>query len=150
MRAESPVAAQSSDGYAEQAKTLSGQEPQRSLRNDGDAGAAISGAAHTAEAGYFYPFLSHAPLEPQNCTALLRESGRLELWAPSQNPRGGRELIADPERILGGGPDRELAVLDEIGLRAGERELAARDVDLPAAEVLGVEPARHRADAVHP
>ena len=34
-------------------------------------------------------------------TGLLHESGRLELWAPSQNPKGGRQLIAETLGIPG-------------------------------------------------
>ncbi len=91
---ESPVSAQSSAGFAEQAAALSKAEPQNSLKNDGDAPGAIASAAHTAEAGYFYPFLSHAPLEPQNCTAHW-SGDKMEIWAPTQMPQAGRKLVAD-------------------------------------------------------
>jgi hypothetical protein len=40
---------------------------------------------------------------------------------------------------------RDLAVLDHVGLGAGEHELAAGDVDLAAAEVDGVEAVLHEA-----
>ncbi|MDX2193884.1 MAG: molybdopterin cofactor-binding domain-containing protein [Gemmatimonadales bacterium] len=54
-------------------------------RNDGDAAAALAGAARVVEARYDLPFLAHVPLEPQNCTAMV-QGGRCELWAPTQNP----------------------------------------------------------------
>jgi isoquinoline 1-oxidoreductase beta subunit len=38
-----------------------------------------------------YPFISHAPLEPQNCTASFKD-GKLELWTSSQIPTGARRL----------------------------------------------------------
>ena len=44
------------------------------------------------EGAYFYPFISHANLEPQNCTASFKD-GKLEIWAPTQNPQPGRELV---------------------------------------------------------
>jgi isoquinoline 1-oxidoreductase beta subunit len=37
------------------------------------------------EAVYHYPFLTHATLEPQNCTAVFRD-GVMELWCPTQIP----------------------------------------------------------------
>jgi isoquinoline 1-oxidoreductase beta subunit len=63
-------------------------------RNDGDVEAAIAGAARVVEASYHYPFVAHANMEPQNCTARFDDSGRLEFWAPTQNPKGGRALVA--------------------------------------------------------
>jgi isoquinoline 1-oxidoreductase beta subunit len=94
---EGPTAEQSSAGFARQATELSKQAPQRSLRTDGDVAAALSGAAKTVQAEYFYPFISHAPLEPQNCTAHFKD-GRIEIWAPTQTPQSGRGLVA---RTLG-------------------------------------------------
>jgi isoquinoline 1-oxidoreductase beta subunit len=49
----------------------------------GDAAAALAGAAQTVSAYYTYPFVSHAPLEPQNCTAWAHD-GIVEFWAPTQ------------------------------------------------------------------
>ena len=63
------------------------------MRTDGDVDAAIASAAKTAEGAYYYPFLSHAPLEPQNCTAQFT-NGKLEIWAPSQLPNNGVQLTA--------------------------------------------------------
>jgi len=64
-------------------------------RSDGDVDEAFDKASKIVEASYYYPFVGHANLEPQNCTALYHESGKLELWAPSQNPKSGRALIAN-------------------------------------------------------
>ena len=95
---EGPTAEQSSAGFAAKAAELAKQPPQRTLRKDGDVDAALGGAgAKVLRAEYFYPFISHAPLEPQNCTASYRD-GKIEIWAPSQTPASGRQLVA---RTLG-------------------------------------------------
>jgi isoquinoline 1-oxidoreductase beta subunit len=52
--------------------------------NDGDAPAAIAGAARRVEADYFTPFVTHACMEPMNCTARIT-ADRAEIWMPSQN-----------------------------------------------------------------
>jgi isoquinoline 1-oxidoreductase subunit beta len=84
---------QSSAAFARRAAELGTQAPARSLRRDGDVDAALRGAAHVLRAEYSYPFIAHAPLEPQNCTARF-DGGKLEIWAPTQFPGTGRELVA--------------------------------------------------------
>ncbi len=79
--------------YAAAAKALLDARQGKELRRDGDASAALRGAARTLKARYDYPFLAHAPLEPQNCTARY-QNGKLELWVPSQNATAGQNLIA--------------------------------------------------------
>jgi isoquinoline 1-oxidoreductase subunit beta len=88
-----PHAEHSSAGYARQAEELSTKEPVKVVRSDGDHKTAFANAAHKVEAAYFYPVMSHQPLEPQNCTADVRD-GKVEIWAPTQNPGAGQALVA--------------------------------------------------------
>jgi isoquinoline 1-oxidoreductase subunit beta len=114
---EGPTASQSSEGFARRAAELSAQPPARVVRTDGDVEAAIASAAKTAEGAYFYPFLSHAPLEPQNCTAQF-SNGKLEIWAPSQTPSSGLQLTA---RTLGLNPSDIVMHLVRMGGGFGRR-----------------------------
>ena len=90
---EGPGAAQSSESFARRAADLAGQPAAKRLRNDGDVDAALAGAAKSVEAAYAYPFIAHATLEPQNCTASFKD-GKIEIWAPTQLPQPGRKLVA--------------------------------------------------------
>jgi isoquinoline 1-oxidoreductase beta subunit len=90
---EGATAAESSDGFARRAAELFGGPPATILRADGDANGAMAGAATRVEAEYRYPFIAHAPLEPQNATAWWHD-GRMEMWAPTQTPERGRAMVA--------------------------------------------------------
>ena len=83
------------------------------IRRDGDVDKALSGAAKTLEAEYYAPYLAHATMEPQNCTAHVTADG-VEIWVPSQNGEAALAAAAeaagvDPSRVvvhktlLGGG-----------------------------------------------
>ncbi|MFI5337319.1 MAG: molybdopterin cofactor-binding domain-containing protein [Opitutales bacterium] len=90
---EGAGAAQSSDSYAAQAVALQAQGG-KVLRSDGDVSAALAGAARRVDATYFYPYIAHATLEPQNCLARPTADGGLEIIAPTQTPGGAQEMAA--------------------------------------------------------
>ena len=52
--------------------------------SNGDARAAIAGAARRVEATYSYPYQNHAPMEPMNATVLWTAT-RCDVWCPTQN-----------------------------------------------------------------
>ncbi len=67
---EGAHATDSSVGFAPRPLDLSKQPPALSVVKDGDADAALANCAKIAEGAYFYPFISHSPLEPMNCTVV--------------------------------------------------------------------------------
>jgi len=66
-------------------------------RKEGDVDAGLAGAAMKFEVDYEVPFLAHATMEPQNCTAHVR-TDRCDVWAPTQAQTGSQATAA---RITG-------------------------------------------------
>lgn len=69
-------------------------------RVEGDALAAIAGAAKKVEATYSTPFLSHAPMEPMNATVKISAGadGKIshaECWVPTQNGEASHAALAE-------------------------------------------------------
>ena len=109
--------ADSTADFNARAQALS-KEQGETLRADGNVAQALDSADKVIESSYYYPFVSHANMEPQNCTARYHESGRMELWAPSQNPKSGRSLVSG---TLGIPEDRIHVNLTRIGGGFGRR-----------------------------
>ncbi|MEI6642840.1 MAG: molybdopterin cofactor-binding domain-containing protein [Novosphingobium sp.] len=108
----------STEGYTAQAKALLGAAPTADLFKAGNADAALAKAAKVVTADYAYPFLAHATLEPQNCTALWHADGKLEFWAPTQDPGTARGDIA---KVLGIAPASMTIHMTRIGGGFGRR-----------------------------
>ena len=70
-------------------------------RNDGDTTQALT-RGKPVEAAYDVPYLSHAPMEPLNCTAHVRADG-VDVWLGTQNPDMALQLAA---RAAGVAPDK--------------------------------------------
>jgi isoquinoline 1-oxidoreductase subunit beta len=79
---EGPQVAQRSAEMAEQAVALA----------KANAPAALPLGVRAVDAVYHYPFLAHATLEPQNCTAWFKD-GVMEMWTPTQIPSSGQGLV---------------------------------------------------------
>jgi isoquinoline 1-oxidoreductase beta subunit len=63
-------------------------------RSDGDVDRALALAARRIEADYEVPFLAHATMEPQNCTAHVTAE-QAEVWAPTQDGETALAIAAD-------------------------------------------------------
>ncbi|MDH3253813.1 MAG: xanthine dehydrogenase family protein molybdopterin-binding subunit [Acidobacteriota bacterium] len=87
-------------------------QPGLSARADGDADAALAGAARQFSADYEFPFLAHAPMEPLDCVIQMSEDG-CDVWAGSQLQTIDQGVVAgtlgiEPQKVrvhtlLGGG-----------------------------------------------
>jgi isoquinoline 1-oxidoreductase beta subunit len=126
---EGPASRDSDTRFAEEASRLSRQAPASYIVKNGNVDAALASAAQVVEADYAYPFLAHATLEPQNCTAAYA-GGKLELWAPTQNPESNRTVIA---RTLGLEPQDITIHLTRCGGGFGRR--GASDYAVEAAAI---------------
>jgi isoquinoline 1-oxidoreductase beta subunit len=93
-------------------------------RADGDAAAALERAALRIEADYAVPFLAHATMEPQTCTAHVRPD-RVEIWAPTQDPATAmvtaalaagvpNDKVTVHRMMLGGGFGRRAPIQDYV------------------------------------
>jgi isoquinoline 1-oxidoreductase beta subunit len=91
--ADHPTSSQTTAGFQAKADELGKGPYQTKLRTDGDVDKALAGAAKTVEAAYMYPFITHTPLEPNNCIAHW-QNGKIEIWAPSQTPAAGLNVVA--------------------------------------------------------
>lgn len=89
---ETQAATDSWNDFQTRAQELAKQEGTTVVRNDGDVGRALNESAKKAEAFYSYPFVSHAPLEPQNATAWFKGDS-IELWVPTQTPEALLRLV---------------------------------------------------------
>jgi isoquinoline 1-oxidoreductase subunit beta len=62
-------------------------------RTEGDATAALEKATKKIDVSYEVPFLAHATMEPQNCTAHVR-ADRCDVWVPTQNQTNSQKVAA--------------------------------------------------------
>jgi CO/xanthine dehydrogenase Mo-binding subunit len=60
----------------------------------GDPDGVLAAASDVVRADYEFPFLSHATMEPQNCTAQFVD-GIMELWSPTQFPDWAASAVAE-------------------------------------------------------
>lgn len=114
---ESEASSDSLSALANQARQLAKKSGNETLKETGDVEKAFAEAANTLKAYYSYPFVSHAPLEPQNCSAWYRD-GALEIWAPTQTPD---RAIQSAAKVLGISTERVTLNQTRVGGGFGRR-----------------------------
>jgi isoquinoline 1-oxidoreductase beta subunit len=93
-------------------------------REEGDVGSGLAHSATRITADYHLPYLAHATLEPQNCTAHV-VGDRVEVWVPTQHGESALSVAAHAagvppanvrvhKMMLGGGFGRRGVVQDFI------------------------------------
>ena len=87
-----PNAAYNSDQFKKELQETA-RHPGKVMRNEGDVDAEFAKGGKTFEAEYYVPHLAHATMEPPVALADFRD-GKVTVWAPTQNPQGVQEVIA--------------------------------------------------------
>lgn len=81
---ESDASKDSWTDVSKEAQRLRHEDAPR-IMDSGDVDAAFAQSKSKVSGFYQYHFVSHAPMEPQNCAAEFKD-GSLQLWAPTQTP----------------------------------------------------------------
>jgi isoquinoline 1-oxidoreductase beta subunit len=63
------------------------------VRKEGDADAALKGAAKVLEATFYVPHFAHATMEPPSAVAVVKD-GKCEVWSSCQDPQAARATVA--------------------------------------------------------
>jgi len=121
----------SSDQIFEDYKTLA-EQPGTVWEAEGDSSAAMASAAQTIDATYEFPFLSHAPMEPLNCT-IEKIDDRYVLRSGTQMPSVDQQRVAE----FFGVPLEKVEVENlYAGGGFGRRGNIHADLDIEAASIL--------------
>ena len=86
-------------------------------KNEGDAMKALGEAAKKVEAVYYVPFISHATMEPMNCTAYV-QNDKCEIWVPTQ---GQFPTQMTASKLTGLPPDKVFVNTTLLGCGFGRR-----------------------------
>ncbi len=129
---EAEKAIESSEDHDKKFKELLDAKDAQVKRKDGDVEAAFKSAAKIITSEYQCPFLPHAPMEPMNFFAHVKDDG-VELIGPCQLPDFARNEVA---KLLGIAPEKITLELTRLGGGFGRRLKA--DYVLEAAEVSSI------------
>ncbi len=90
---QGPHRSESTESFWAQCRELL-EGPGQRVRDDGDLDRAMTQAEKIITARYELPFVNHAPMEPQNCFAHVRDSDA-HVIAPTQMPAGASRAVAE-------------------------------------------------------
>jgi isoquinoline 1-oxidoreductase subunit beta len=89
---KSPHSIYNSDAYKKELQDTA-RKPGKVVRENGNVDAIFAKGGKIVEAEYYAPLLAHASMEPPAALAVFR-NGKVEVWAPTQNPQGAKDAIA--------------------------------------------------------
>jgi isoquinoline 1-oxidoreductase beta subunit len=89
-----PHAQESSERYSAFMREAVSKPGEETVNRIGDPDGVLAKATDVIRADYELPFVSHATMEPQNCTAQFA-NGEMELWSPTQFPDWAHSAVAD-------------------------------------------------------
>jgi isoquinoline 1-oxidoreductase beta subunit len=109
-------------------RSLAAGTPAATALQEGDAAAALAGAAKVLEASFAFPYLAHAALEPLNAVARMND-GVVEVWGGHQMPDLYQAVAAE---VAGVPPDKVRLHVMKTGGGFGRRAVADADVIVEA------------------
>ena len=89
---KSPHSIYNSDAYKKELQETA-RKPGKVVRENGNVDTIFAKGGKIVEAEYYAPLLAHASMEPPAALAVFR-GGKVEVWAPTQNPQGAKDAIA--------------------------------------------------------
>jgi len=89
---KSPHSVYNSNAYKKELQDTA-RKPGKVVRENGNVDAIFAKGGKIVEAEYYAPLLAHASMEPPAALAAFRD-GKVEVWAPTQNPQGAKDAIA--------------------------------------------------------
>jgi isoquinoline 1-oxidoreductase beta subunit len=95
---DSPHAKENSASYTAFMREAVAKTGAEVVNRIGDPDGVLAKATDIVRADYELPFLSHATMEPQNCTAQF-SNGVMELWCPTQYPDWAHSAVADQLKL---------------------------------------------------
>ena len=96
----------------------------------GKMGEALAQSVTEVKAEYRVPYLAHATLEPQNCTAQIRDDGKVDVWVPTQAPSVAQWLAAKAAGVKTQDVTVHSTFLGGGFGRRGEMDLVVQAVEL--------------------